>query len=80
MVPGVTRPDFDDFVVARSSALLRVAYLLPHDSHLAEDLLQTSLTRPAPGSQPPLLAAPPLTFVDDEPCGSLSPVAHSELG
>jgi RNA polymerase sigma-70 factor (sigma-E family) len=37
--------DFDDFVAARSSALLRTAYLLTHDHALAEDLLQTALTR-----------------------------------
>ena len=40
-----TRPDFDDFVAARSSALLRTAYLLTHDHALAEDLLQTALTK-----------------------------------
>lgn len=37
--------DFDDFVVARSSALLRTAYLLTHDHASAEDLLQTALTK-----------------------------------
>lgn len=36
--------EFDDFVAARSRALLRVAYLLTGDHHHAEDLLQTSLT------------------------------------
>ena len=36
---------FDDFVLARSRALLRTAYLLTHDHALAEDLLQTSLTK-----------------------------------
>ena len=41
----MTRPDFDEFVVARSGALLRGAYLLTHDSQLAEDLVQASLTR-----------------------------------
>jgi RNA polymerase sigma-70 factor (sigma-E family) len=40
--PGVT---FDDFVAARSRALLRTAYLLTHDHDLAEDLLQTSLAK-----------------------------------
>jgi len=34
------RPDFDQFVAARSTALLRTAYLLTHDHGLAEDLLQ----------------------------------------
>ena len=36
---------FDDFVGARSSALLRTAYLLTRDHALAEDLLQTALTK-----------------------------------
>ncbi len=39
------RVDFDDFVIARSTALLRTAYLLTHDHALAEDLLQTALTK-----------------------------------
>ena len=38
-------PGFDEFVAARSTALLRTAYLLTHDHGLAEDLLQTSLTK-----------------------------------
>jgi RNA polymerase sigma-70 factor (sigma-E family) len=41
----VGRVDFDEFVAARSTALLRTAYLLTHDHALAEDLLQTALTR-----------------------------------
>ena len=40
-----SRADFDAFVAARSSQLLRTAYLLTQDSHTAEDLLQTSLTK-----------------------------------
>jgi RNA polymerase sigma-70 factor (sigma-E family) len=36
---------FDDFVAARSRALLRTAYLLTHDHALAEDLLQASLAK-----------------------------------
>jgi RNA polymerase sigma-70 factor (sigma-E family) len=36
---------FDDFVAARSRALLRTSYLLTHDHALAEDLLQTSLAK-----------------------------------
>ena len=36
---------FRDFVSARSAALLRVAYLVCGDLNLAEDLLQTTLTR-----------------------------------
>ena len=37
--------DFDEFVVSRSPALLRTAYLLIHDEGLAEDLVQTALTK-----------------------------------
>jgi RNA polymerase sigma-70 factor (sigma-E family) len=37
--------EFDEFVVGRSSALLRSAYLLVQDEWLAEDLLQTALTK-----------------------------------
>ena len=37
--------DFDEFVNARSTRLLRTAYLLTHDHALAEDLLQTALTK-----------------------------------
>ena len=37
--------EFDPFVVARSQALLRTAYLLVRDESLAEDLLQTALTK-----------------------------------
>jgi RNA polymerase sigma-70 factor (sigma-E family) len=37
--------DFDAFVLGRSPALLRSAYLLVQDEGLAEDLLQTSLTK-----------------------------------
>jgi RNA polymerase sigma-70 factor (sigma-E family) len=36
---------FDNFVVARSPALLRTAYLLTQDRGVAEDLLQTALTK-----------------------------------
>ena len=39
------KPAFDDFVAARSTALLRTAYLLTHDHALAEDLLQTALAK-----------------------------------
>jgi RNA polymerase sigma-70 factor (sigma-E family) len=37
--------DFDEFVVARSQALLRTAYLVTQDEGRAEDLLQTALTK-----------------------------------
>lgn len=37
--------DFDEFVAARSGALLRTAYLLTRDHGQAEDLLQTALTK-----------------------------------
>lgn len=40
-----TRMDFNEFVAARSSGLLRTAYLLTHDHALAEDLLQTALAK-----------------------------------
>jgi RNA polymerase sigma-70 factor (sigma-E family) len=39
------RSEFDAFVVARSPALLRTAYLLTHDRAAAEDLVQVALTR-----------------------------------
>ena len=42
---GVGAVGFDDFVAARSTALLRTAYLLTHDHALAEDLLQTALSK-----------------------------------
>ncbi len=35
--------DFDDYVAARAAALLRVAYMLTGDRHLAEDLVQDVL-------------------------------------
>ena len=39
-------PDgFRDYVVARQGALVRAAYLMSGDRHLAEDLVQTSLTK-----------------------------------
>ena len=37
--------EFEEFVLARSPALLRTAYLLVRDLQLAEDLLQISLTK-----------------------------------
>jgi len=37
--------DFASFVRARSAALLRAAYLLTGDQHLAEDLVQSALAR-----------------------------------
>jgi RNA polymerase sigma-70 factor (sigma-E family) len=36
---------FDDFVRSRTPALLRAAYLLTGDQHLAEDLVQSALAR-----------------------------------
>jgi RNA polymerase sigma-70 factor (sigma-E family) len=41
----VQQATFDEFVAGRSRALLRTAYLLTHDHALAEDLLQTALTK-----------------------------------
>jgi RNA polymerase sigma-70 factor (sigma-E family) len=40
-----TRVDFAEFVTSRSPALLRFAYLLTGDGHLAEDLTQEALVR-----------------------------------
>jgi RNA polymerase sigma-70 factor (sigma-E family) len=40
-----TVEEFDEFVVARSSRLLRSAFLLTRDWAAAEDLLQTALTK-----------------------------------
>lgn len=39
------RPGFDGFAAARGDALLRFAYLLCGDEHLAEDLVQSVLGR-----------------------------------
>ena len=36
---------FDEFVLARTAALSRVAYLLTGDHHLAQDLLQVALSK-----------------------------------
>jgi RNA polymerase sigma-70 factor (sigma-E family) len=41
-------PGFREFVVARSPALLRTAWLLTGDAQLAEDLLQSALARTWP--------------------------------
>jgi RNA polymerase sigma-70 factor (sigma-E family) len=38
-------PDFEEFVVMRGRALIRFAYLLVDDAHLAEDLVQEALVR-----------------------------------
>jgi RNA polymerase sigma-70 factor (sigma-E family) len=51
MSPGneaAARATFDEYVAARSPALLRLAYLLVGDSGLAEDLLQETLIRVYP--------------------------------
>ena len=45
---GGVDDDFHEFVVHRSPALSRVAYLLTGDHHLAEDLLQIALARAFP--------------------------------
>nr|WP_308407675.1 sigma factor [Streptomyces sp. RKAG337] len=44
----LTPPDFEEFVAARGPRLLRVAWLLTGDAHLAEDLLQTVLAKAWP--------------------------------
>ena len=40
-----TSAGFDEYVVARGGALLRFAYLLTGDHHLAEDMLQEALAK-----------------------------------
>jgi RNA polymerase sigma-70 factor (sigma-E family) len=40
--------DFEEFVAARGPRLLRTAWLLTGDAHLAEDLLQTALAKAWP--------------------------------
>jgi DNA-directed RNA polymerase specialized sigma24 family protein len=40
-----TDTDFEEFVTARGARLLRTAWLLTGDEHLAEDLLQTVLAK-----------------------------------
>ena len=42
---AVGTPGFEEFVAARSGSLLRTAFLLTRDHALAEDLLQTVLTK-----------------------------------
>lgn len=44
----MSEPGFEEFVAARGPRLLRVAWLLTGDAHLAEDLLQTVLARTWP--------------------------------
>jgi RNA polymerase sigma-70 factor (sigma-E family) len=46
-VRALADEEFRDFVAARSHALLRTAYLLTGDQHLAEDLVQTALEKAA---------------------------------
>jgi RNA polymerase sigma-70 factor (sigma-E family) len=41
----VDQPSFEDFVVARSRRLQRMAYLLTRDHHLAQDLVQTTYAK-----------------------------------
>ena len=43
--PADGATDYDTFVRTRTPALLRSAYLLTGDQHLAEDLVQTALAR-----------------------------------
>jgi DNA-directed RNA polymerase specialized sigma24 family protein len=42
---GVRDEEFGAFVAGRSTALLRTAFLLTGDRHVAEDLLQTALAK-----------------------------------
>ncbi|HZX01364.1 SigE family RNA polymerase sigma factor [Kribbella sp.] len=45
MAVGERATGFEEFVAARSPALVRTAYLLTHDHALAEDLVQTALAK-----------------------------------
>jgi RNA polymerase sigma-70 factor (sigma-E family) len=47
MAPMPDEAAFAEFVAARTSALMRTAYLLTRDHHLAEDLVQTALFKAA---------------------------------
>jgi len=47
MAPMADEAAFNDFVIARTPALTRTAYLLTHDHQLAEDLVQTALFKTA---------------------------------
>jgi RNA polymerase sigma-70 factor (sigma-E family) len=47
MAPVSDEPAFAEFVVARTPSLMRTAYLLTRDHHLAEDLVQTALFKAA---------------------------------
>src|SRR4029079_9501547 len=47
MAPMADEVAFAEFVAARTSALMRTAYLLTRDHHLAEDLVQTALFKAA---------------------------------
>lgn len=47
MAPMPDEAAFAGFVAARTSALMRTAYLLTRDHHLAEDLVQTALFKAA---------------------------------
>lgn len=47
MPTSSSEDDFHAFVVARTPALARTAYLLTGDAHLAEDLVQTALFKAA---------------------------------
>lgn len=46
MDPGF-EADFREFVIDRSGALFRTAYLLTGDRHAAEDLMQSALAKTA---------------------------------
>ena len=47
MAPMADEAAFNDFVLARTPALTRTAFLLTHDHQLAEDLVQTALFKAA---------------------------------
>ncbi|GGO78185.1 SigE family RNA polymerase sigma factor [Nonomuraea cavernae] len=54
--------DFREFVLARQQVLMRTAYLLTGDAHLAEDLLQSVLIKVA-GKWPKLSGGNPEAYV-----------------
>lgn len=56
-------PGFDEFAAARGDALLRFAYLLCGDAHLAEDLVQNVLSRAFPRWDRVAAAAHPEAYV-----------------
>src|SRR4051794_3582472 len=57
-------PTFDDYVASRGAALLRLAYMLTGDRHLAEDLTQDVLIGGGATELCMISAAPPVDVVE----------------